>query len=46
VSTADPAHETPIGSVDLPMTDSRPGLAVTSRDPTALALAVFDTPPQ
>jgi len=28
------------------MTDSRPGLAVTSHDPTALALAVFDAPPQ
>ena len=46
VSTTDSAHRTPIGSVDLSMTDSRPGLAVTSHDPTALALAVFDTPPQ
>jgi hypothetical protein len=46
VSTTDVAHRTPIGSVDLSMTDPQAGLAVTSRDPTAIATAVFDSPPQ
>jgi len=46
VSTTDTVHRTPIGSVELSMTDPRAGLAVTSRDPAAIATAVFDSPPQ